>query len=277
MVHSHGRFVWHELMTTDPEAAKAFYADVMGWDTMDVSMPGSPYCLFTTAGAPVGGLMRLPDPIGAHATPHWMGYIGVDDVDAVVDRITPLGGAVRVPPTTVPNVSRFAVIADPQKATLALVKGLTPNQVPFPEPTASGRVGWHELFAADWEAAFVFYSQLFGWQKKQADVGPTGTYQHFSIGEETIGGMSTKPPTLPLPFWLYYFNTDDAGAAAKRVAARGGKNLYGPIEVPGGARIAHCADPQGALFGLLDRPSRKVVGYFVAPHESRDALGHPKA
>jgi predicted enzyme related to lactoylglutathione lyase len=40
VVNSHGRFVWYELMTTDMEAAKAFYAKVVGWGTQDVSMPG---------------------------------------------------------------------------------------------------------------------------------------------------------------------------------------------------------------------------------------------
>ena len=47
MVKHHGHFVWYELMTTDMEAAKAFYADVVGWGTQDASMPGMPYTLFT--------------------------------------------------------------------------------------------------------------------------------------------------------------------------------------------------------------------------------------
>ena len=89
-----------------------------------------------------------------------------------------------------------------------------------------------------------------------------GTYQEFSTGGETIGGMYTKPPTLPLPFWLYYFNIDDIGAAAKRVEAGGGQILYGPTEVPEGAWIVHCADPQGALFALLDRRRRKAIVSF---------------
>ena len=59
--------------------------------------------------------------------------------------------------------------------------------------------------------------------------------------------MFTKPPTLPHPFWLYYFNVADVEAAANRVEARGGQILYGPLEAPGGAGIAHCVDPQGAI------------------------------
>ena len=62
-----------------------------------------------------------------------------------------------------------------------------------------GRVGWHELLAADWEKAFAFYGELFGWQKADADIGAVGTYQLFSAGGQTIGGMFTKPPTVPVP------------------------------------------------------------------------------
>ena len=88
--------------------------------------------------------------------------------------------------------------------------------------------------------------------------------------------MFTKPPTLPLPFWLYYFNVDDIQAAAKRVEAGGGQIVYGPTEVPGGAWIVHCTDPQGAIFALLDRRGRKAIGYFYFERvPSRDPADAP--
>jgi len=270
MVSSHGRFVWYELMTTDIETAKAFYANVVGWGTRDA---GLAYSLFTVGDAPVTGLMNLPeDATRTGATPHWIGYVGVDDVDAAVDPIKQLGGTVHVPPTDVPGISRFSVVADPQMATLALVKGLKPRQEQSAELGTAGRVGWHELLAADWEKAFAFYGEIFGWQKADAHIGAMGTYQQFSAGGETIGGMFTKPPTLSLPFWLYYFNIGDVEAAAKRVEAGGGQILYGPTAVPGGAWIVHCTDPQGAIFALLDRRRRKAIGYFVPryPFDARD-------
>ena len=104
---THGRFLWYELMTTGIEGAKVFYANVVGWGTRDASMPGLAYSLFTVGDAPVAGLMNLPeDARRTGATPHWIGYVGVDDVDAAVDRIKQLGGAVHVPPTDVPNIIR---------------------------------------------------------------------------------------------------------------------------------------------------------------------------
>src|SRR3984957_10966956 len=263
LVSSHGRFVWYELTTTDMKSAKAFYASVVGWGARGASMPGSAYSLFTIGDSPVTGLMNMPEEARrTGGTPRWTGYVGVDDVDAAVERIKQLGGAVYVPPMDVPNISRFSVVADPQMATLALVKGAKTSQAQSVAPGKPGHVGWHELLAADWETAFAFYGELFGWQKADSHVGVMGAYQEFSAGGETIGGMFTKPATLPVPFWLYYFNIDDIQAAAKRVEAGGGQIVYGPTEVPGGAWIVHCADPEGAIFALLDRRGRKAIGYF---------------
>jgi predicted enzyme related to lactoylglutathione lyase len=261
MVSSHGRFVWYELTTTDREAAKAFYAGVVGWGTRDASMPGMPYTVFTAGEAPVSGLMDLPkDARNQGERPSWIGYVSVNDVDATADRIKHLGGAVHVQPQDILNISRFSVVADPQMATLALFKWRQPpNQEQAINLRTPGRVGWHELFAADWEKAWPFYSELFGWQKAEAETDAAGTYQLFSTGGQTIGGMTTKPPTMPVALWLYYFNVGDAGAAAKRVKAGGGQVLSGPIGVPEGNVIVQCTDPQGAIFALV---GHNGLGYF---------------
>ncbi len=259
-------------MTTDTEAAKAFYAKVVGWDTRDASMPGGSYVLLTIGEVLVSGLMLLPDSaMKMGAKPRWTGYVGVADVDATVDRIKRLGGSVLFPPTEIPGVSRFAVVGDPQMATFALIKWLRPRQERPAAPDAPGCVGWHELLAADWEKALAFYGELFAWQKAETDVDATGTYQVFRAAGQTIGGMFTKTPTQPVPFWLYYFNIEDIDAAAKRVTAGGGQVLNGPVEVPDGSWVAQCTDPQGAIFGLAGKRKRNPIGYFErTPHNPSD-------
>ena len=88
MVDYHGRFAWYELITTDMAAAQAFYTKVVGWGAQDASTPGLPYTLFTAGKASVSGLMDLPEEARRMgATPRWMGYVGVKDVDATVDRL----------------------------------------------------------------------------------------------------------------------------------------------------------------------------------------------
>src|SRR5499426_4729932 len=177
------------------------------------------------------------------------------------------------PPTDVANISRFSVFTDPQTARLALFKWLGAAQEQPTEPDAPGHVGWRELLAADGEQALAFYSELFGWQKADDDIDESATYQLFSAGGETIGGMVTKPETIPAPFWLFYFNAGDVDAAAQRVKAGGGRIVEGPIEVPGGSCMVWCEDPQGGVFALEGTQQRKPVGYFerVAPRNPANA------
>ena len=263
MISSHGRFVWYELLTTDVAAATAFYTRVMGWGAWDASAPGRPYILFGDGKSAISGLTPLPEDVRQMGVqPVWVGYVGVDDVDAATERVVQLGGAVQVPPTDVADISRFSVFTDPQSTRLALFKWRNPDQQPPAAPDAAGRVGWHELFAADGEQAWAFYGELFGWQKEDADISEAGTYQPFSAGEQMIGAMFTKPATIPASFWLYYFNTDDIDAAAERVAAGGGEVLEGPFETAGGSWVIRCADPQGAAFALEGTRKGRPVGYF---------------
>ena len=272
MVSLHGRFVWYELHTTDAKAAAAFYTKVVGWGARDASQSDRSYTIFTVGQAAVSGLMTLSEEARERgATPCWIGYVGVDDVDAAAQRTKALGGAVNFPPTDIPNVSRFSVIADPHAAMLALVKWVDPGraqQVQFGQP---GRVGWHELLAGDSETAMAFYSALFDWRKGNAETGPMGTYQLFSVGGHNIGGMFNKPPMVPVPFWLYYFDVPDIDVAAERVKAAGGEIVEGPGPVPGGW-ILRAMDPQGAMFALMGARTSKAVGYFErsAPRNPSD-------
>jgi predicted enzyme related to lactoylglutathione lyase len=142
------------------------------------------------------------------------------------------------------------VVADPQRATFALVSGLTYGQRQPGELDEPGRVGWHELLAEDRNKIFDFYGELFRWQKAEGEAEAADLYQLFSAGGQTIGGMLTKLPSVQQACWLYYFNVDDIDEAAKRVNAGGGRTLQGPTELHDDCWIARCVDPQGALFAL---------------------------
>ena len=248
-----GTFVWYELMTTDAQAAERFYAEVVGWTMRDSGMPGMRYTLASAGEAMIGGIMGFPPegcPPGAQ--PGWLGYIAVDDVDAYAGRVKAAGGAILRDPDDIPGVGRFAVAADPYGAPFVLFRPTSTEAPPRPAPGSPGTIGWHELNAGDGPSAFAFYAGLFGWQKDQAmDMGPMGTYQLFKADAEAIGAVMTKPPEIPAPFWLFYFAVDAIDAAQARVTGNGGEVLNGPMEVPGGAWIIQCRDPQGAMFALV--------------------------
>src|SRR5262249_36270950 len=226
MANSNGRFVWYELMTTDPAAARAFYSQVVGWRPADAQMPGVDYWLFSAGEQAVAGSMSLPEEARKMgAPPTWIGYVAVPDVDAAAAQVKAKGGTVYAPPTDIPNVGRFSVVADPQGATLGLLKSANPEQEPQPaQPGERGRVGWHELYAGNHAAALEFYAGLFGWEKKDAmDMGDMGVYQIFGTADTTLGGMMNKPPELPAPKWNYYLNVGNIDQAVERVKSAGGQ------------------------------------------------------
>ena len=246
-------FVWYDVMTTDTKAAESFYRTVIGWDIKDSGMADRSYSLLSVGSTMIGGLMPIPEEARAMGTsPMWMGYIGVDDVDACAERVTAAGGVVHRPPEDIPGIGRFAVVADPDGAGFILFRGAS-DETPAPsDPGTPGHVGWRELHAGNGERAFDFYSSLFGWTKGEAmDMGAMGVYQLFATGGEPVGGIMTKTADMPVPTWLYYFNVDSVGAAITRVKDAGGQLLNGPMEVPGSMWIAQFLDPQGAMFAVL--------------------------
>jgi predicted enzyme related to lactoylglutathione lyase len=252
----YGKFVWYELMTTDTKSAESFYRNVIGWSAKDAGMPGQSYTLLGPGETHVAGLMPIPqDARDVGARPGWIGYIGVDDVDGYAKRVKDKGGAIHREPADIPGVGRFAIAADPQGIMFALFKGAgTPP--PAVAAGTPGHAGWHELHAVDGVKAFEFYSDMFGWTKADAmPMGEMGVYQLFAVDAVPVGGMMTKMPQSPAPFWVYYFNVPEIGAAEARVKAGGGQIINGPMQVPGGSWIVQCLDPQGAMFALVAPPA----------------------
>jgi predicted enzyme related to lactoylglutathione lyase len=247
-------FFWYELMTTDLDAAEAFYTDVVGWTAQPfetaAEMPR--YTIMNAGERGVGGMMTLPeDARKMGMPPAWVGYIHTTNVDDSTQALSKAGGAVHRASSDIPGVGRFAVVADPQGALFMLLQPSGPDQPPVPIST-SGHIGWHELYTTDWRAALDFYSSQFGWVKDHPfDMGEMGIYQIFSIDGQQAGGMMNKPEQIPTPVWQFYFNVPAIDPAVKRVNDNGGKLLMGPMEVPGGSWVVNCTDPQSAHFALV--------------------------
>jgi uncharacterized protein len=245
------KFVWYDLMTTDMKAASAFYEKAIGWSIADSGMPGMEYSTITQGGKQVGGVMPLP-PDMPDMPPRWNAYVGVTDVDAYAKKAAKLGATIIRAPMDIPGVGRFAVIADPSGATFLLftdTSGMAPEDVPM---GAVGHVAWRELMHDDEAKTWAFYSAMFGWNKGEAhDMGPMGIYQLFNTGGDPVGGMMKRGDGMPPANWQLYFGVSGADAAVARIKANGGSLLMGPMEVPGGAWVANCKDPQGALFSVF--------------------------
>jgi hypothetical protein len=257
-----GRFLWHELMSSDTGSTAAFYGKVIGWKAQ--SWEGDvAYSMWIAPTGSVGGLMALPAEAAAMgAPPAWLLYIGTPNIDATVADAQRLGARVLKGVTEIPKVGRFAVVADPQGATFAVFTPASAMGAPgTPAEPKLGEFAWHELATTDRQRAFGFYREIFGWEKTGAhDMGPMGEYLLFGQAGKAVGGMYEKPKDVQAPpHWLCYVRVDDAASVAARVAGAGGRLLHGPALVPGGDWIAQLLDPQGAAIAVVSTPRAAVA------------------
>jgi predicted enzyme related to lactoylglutathione lyase len=251
-----GRILWHELNTTDPKAAAAFYLKTVGWKTQ--AWEENPtYVMFAAGGRPMAGLLPLAPDSGGR--PNWLTYIGTPDLESTVRQAQALGAKILKPAEGVAAVGRWVVLADPQGAVFAV---LQPSQSPSDAEPGLGDFSWHELATNDAPAAFKFYKQLFGWEETGAmDMGADlGVYQMYGKGGRPMGGIYKKPndPKAPAHMqqpshWLPYVLVPDSHRAADATTKAGGHVANGPMEVPGGDWIAIGIDPQGCAFAVHSR------------------------
>ena len=270
MTNHHGDFIWYELITPDADGARDFYQKVVGWEIEAAPRGPIDYRMISSANGAVAGLMPLtPEMQTGGARAAWLGYVSVDDVDAMARSITDGGGAVHMAPWDIPGVGRIAFVADPQGALFYVMKPTPPANAPdatslsfsydMPRP---GHCAWNELASADPTAALHFYGQRFGWVKDgEMDMGPLGTYQFLRHagrapdgsppGHGMIGAVMPKMAHMPVSAWTYYFRVPDIDVAVAAITADGGSIVQPPTEIPGGDFSMVGVDPQGAVFALV--------------------------
>jgi len=120
IAHVAGTLCWADLSTPDPRRAGEFYSKLLGWQIMD-DEKGTGYLHIKNGEQFIGGI-----PPTAHRQPgippHWLPYFWVDDVDASAAKAKQLGANIFLAPTSLEDVGRLAVIADPQGAVFAIFK-----------------------------------------------------------------------------------------------------------------------------------------------------------
>lgn len=253
-----GDFIWYELMTPDPDGAKAFYDAVVGW-TIDSSssFPNGYRMIGRSDGKSAGGILPLSDEMAQHgAKPTWLGYINVSDVDAATSSIEQAGGKTYMGPTDIPNVGRIAMVADPQGAPFYVMKPSPPAGDPNARSDvfstdSNERVGWNELQTSDVETARRFYGEQFGWESDNfMDMGEMGHYHFFDHHGVRLGALFNTHDGQP-PHFRFYIRVPSIAAAKQAAEKNGGTIHMGPHQVPTGDWIVIGSDPQGAEFALV--------------------------
>jgi len=246
----HGTFSWADTMSTDADKAKEFYVQLFGWEKEEVPIgEGTTYTMFKQDGADVGALSPMPKDMQEQNIPsHWMNYITVDDVDALVEKVKDNGGTVLSGPFDVFDNGRMMTIQDPTGATVSLWQAK--NSIGAGMVNAPGAMLWNELATRDVDKAKDFYSKLLGWE---FGVDDDSGYIYIRNNGRMNGGlmeMDEKWGDVP-PHWMVYYNVADIDAAIKKVEALGGKIHLPKTEAPGVGPFSVVADPAGAVFTIM--------------------------
>jgi predicted enzyme related to lactoylglutathione lyase len=108
-----------------------------------------------------------------------------------------------------------------------------------------------EVLGKDAGAMAKFYGEAFGWQLR--DVMEGSYYMVDTSGEGGIpGGVGVSPDGSSTV--TFYVQVDDPAAALEQIKSLGGSTVSEPMDVPGGPTIAHFADPEGHVIGLVKGP-----------------------
>ena len=251
-----GTFCWADLVTTDPEGAKAFYGGLFGWEADDMPAGDSAtYTMLRLDGDYVGGLYEMePERRELGIPPHWFSYVSVESADEVAARAGELGGETYGGAFDVLDAGRMAIVGDPEGALLAAWEPR--DHVGAGRVNDVGCMTWNELQTRDPETASAFYARLFGWEIEPIQRGGEIVYATVKNAGRANGGfmpMTEAHGDAP-PYWLPYFTVASCDDATAKVRELGGRTLAGPMDLPDPppSRIAVVSDPQGAAFAIFE-------------------------
>ncbi|MGI9625643.1 MAG: VOC family protein [Longimicrobiales bacterium] len=254
-VHHTGQFVWYDLVTDDPEAAKSFYGDLFGWTFEDVLGDDIVYTVAHQAGVPVGGIAPIEDADVNVSSARWLSMLSVEDVDAATEAVVQAGGTVLLEPRDNVTRGRLALVADPQGAVVAFVRALggdPPNR--DASDLVNGAWMWTELWARDANAAIGFYGSLVGYETETTDLAESADYRVFTRDGRPRAGVNQLPWAEVQPNWLPYIKVQDPAAVARRAEQLGGTVLIPPLPEVRNGSFGVITDPTGAAFAIQRWP-----------------------
>ncbi len=241
-----GKFVWHDLLTSDPAAAQRFYSELFAWEFRPSN---SEYTVVTQAGRPIGGILDTRK-AKTKVPAQWLGSVSVVDVDSAVGVIRTGGGKLHWGPKRLGPRGEVALVADAQHVPFVVMRA-PDGDPPNASPDVNGWL-WDELWTRDPEAATRFYAQLASYKVSPKDTGGDRIYYVLESGGQPRAGVTRLLATDVKPAWLSYVRVADVNATAGRVETLGGRVLIAPTPKIRDGRVALIQDPTGALVAIQE-------------------------
>ncbi|MBT9312402.1 VOC family protein [Leptothoe kymatousa] len=247
--YENGVFSWVDLMTSEQEAAKQFYAELFGWTFKDKPTDmGGVYSMAYKGDRSVAAISAIPPTMDM--PPSWQSYITVKDLDTTVQSCQENGATIEMAPFDVMQAGRMAIIKDPTGAVVSLWQAT--EHIGAERVNEVNTFCWTELQTRGAERAAEFYKSVFGWELEVDEAPPN--YISASVKGHMNCGMfdmakAPMPDNVP-PRWVVYFNVADLDASLAVVNRLGGSVLMDPMDIEPG-RFTTILDPQGAVVVLM--------------------------
>ncbi|MGB5502023.1 MAG: VOC family protein [Polyangiales bacterium] len=237
-----GKFVWHNLVTGDGEAAREFYGELFGWE-FEVKDDGG-YSVIRYQGRNLGGILDTSKDGKMSKRGHWLSAMSVPNLKASLAAVSKAGGKQLESPIDVSGVGRVVTVEDADGAVLHLLES-SKGDPPDAEPAVHTWL-WHELLANHSERAVEFYRSAFGYRVEALKKKPGKDYRVLWSSGEARAGILQNPFDKTRSAWIPYVRVDDPAALAERVPGLGGRVVLAPRPDIRGGTLALVLDPSGA-------------------------------
>jgi uncharacterized protein len=243
-----GKFIWHDLISTDLQADKKFFRSLFGWTFEEHDGPdGGIYTLAKSNSQYVAGLVSVDKQNEVENVSRWIGYLSALNVDKAVNMNAAAGGKIVVSPRDL-DIGRVAAITDPQGAILGIVR----SKYGDPDDTmrnVPGQAVWDELLSNDVTASISFYQKLMSYEVKTVN-RRGGTYTLLMDSDVRRAGILKNPSDKGQTMWLTYFAVADVYKVVDNVEPLGGKVILAPSQDLREGSMALVTTPSGAIFAI---------------------------
>lgn len=235
-----GKFVWHDLLTSDVATTKRFYGQLFNWTFEQRGQ----YTIISLHDKRIGGILDIQPVTPERHAARWISSLSVSDVDQAASVVLANGGKVHKGPENILDRGRVALVSDPQGAQLSLIH--TKNGDPNDDdgPIAEGSWLWHELWTNNPDSSVNFYQELAGY----SSVEELDSYLILKAGDKWRAGIRNLFNQALEQRWVPVIKVNDVKAISILAKQLSGKVIIEAENPDYADQVALLADPSGALF-----------------------------
>ncbi len=242
-----GSIIWHDLLTEDIDASRAFYGGLFGWTFEELPLSlgigrSSRYLLIRNQGRLIGGMLDISNLDSKVNGSQWITVMSVADIESAVVSVEQAGGTVETPPTDLNARGRIAVVRDNTGAVFAMLQ--TRDGDPLQQASRPGDFFWDEVWTSDIDKAATFYQALAPLQRAGRDTA-AGRYHALVMQDQPRFGLLQDPVPGLDPTWAPYIKVADM-TVLERVAGLGGTVALPAEPRALGGEVALILGPSGA-------------------------------